>query len=267
MSRKPHHLSDVDNIVRHLLFGDEITRRNQLITAEVRALALAAGVTQVLHLGCGMPTADGDQNHPAGLGIREVAVDNDPIVVSVRERQRRTEARRRSYRASALPAILEADLRDPGAILASTTVRNTLDLGKPLLLLATAAFHHIPNIQRPGEIVAHYLNALAPGSYIVVSHLALPEDQNGRRRLAAAHGLCPDVTPPAIARPRAVLEGWLRGLDRVPLQTNGGRFLHAVAGRSHLAPTAETTPAPRRGPSHTLIQPASSGSRGESRTS
>ncbi|HET6288797.1 MAG TPA: SAM-dependent methyltransferase [Amycolatopsis sp.] len=248
---------------RHLLPVDTIARHNHLFTAEIRALAVAAGVTQVLDLGCGMPTAaDWDRNHPTWLGIRQVAVDNDPIVISVRTRQHHKAASRNThgYGASALPATLEADLRNPGAVLTSATVRRTLSLGKPTLLLATFVFHHIPNIHRPSEILARYLDALAPGSYIALSHLTIPHDLDGKRRLATARTVNPDDDKPLIARPAATLDGWLHGLEPVPVHEDGGRFLHVVAARKPTPPLPPTARHPRhRGPATAAIQTAPPG--------
>lgn len=72
-----------------------------------------------------------------------------------------------------------------------TEAREHLDLSQPTGLLFVASLHNIPDADDPAGIVARYLDALAPGSYLVISHVTdefAPEKmheitaENARRR-------------------------------------------------------------------------------------
>jgi S-adenosyl methyltransferase len=93
-------------------------------------------------------------------------VDNDPMVL----------AHARALLAShpeGRTAYIQADLRDPEAILAHPTVRETLDLTQPVALMLVAVLHFFPDdpdaAADPAAIVARLLAALPSGSYLVAS--------------------------------------------------------------------------------------------------
>jgi hypothetical protein len=64
--------------------------------------------------------------------------------------------------------VVWADLRDPDEVLSGAG--KLLDLSWPVGLLFVGCLHHIPDSDDPAGIVARYLAALAPGSYLVISH-------------------------------------------------------------------------------------------------
>jgi hypothetical protein len=64
---------------------------------------------------------------------------------------------------------LEADLRDTPTILAGAA--ETLDLTRPAAVLLLAVLHFITDIDDPAAIVATLIRQLAPGSFVVISHL------------------------------------------------------------------------------------------------
>jgi hypothetical protein len=129
----------------------------------VRFLAGEAGIRQFIDIGTGIPSA-GNVHEIAGQvapGARVVYVDNDPIV---------------HVHASALltgsgaTAIVLADLRDPGAILAHPKVRELIDFSQPVALLLVAIMHFLAEGEGPAGIVATLRDALSPGSYLALSH-------------------------------------------------------------------------------------------------
>jgi O-methyltransferase involved in polyketide biosynthesis len=63
---------------------------------------------------------------------------------------------------------IQADLRDPEAILSEAA--RTLDFSKPVAVLVIAVLHFIPDVDGPHQIVKRLLDAVAPGSYLVVQH-------------------------------------------------------------------------------------------------
>lgn len=63
-----------------------------------------------------------------------------------------------------------ADLREPESILAAAQLR-ALDLTQPMALFLVAGLHLVPDSQDPHGLIDHLVTALAPGSYLAVSHL------------------------------------------------------------------------------------------------
>jgi S-adenosyl methyltransferase len=62
-----------------------------------------------------------------------------------------------------------ADLRHVDEVLSAAG--KLLDLAQPVGLLFVASLHNIPDADDPAGIVRDYLAALAPGSYVVISHV------------------------------------------------------------------------------------------------
>jgi hypothetical protein len=60
-----------------------------------------------------------------------------------------------------------------------------LDLGRPTALLMVAVLHFQPDTERSAAIVQQYTAALAPGSYLVMSHAASAGRALGRVQGAA----------------------------------------------------------------------------------
>jgi hypothetical protein len=119
-----------------------------------------------------------------------VYVDNDPVVL----------AHARALLTSEGPGTtgyIDADLRDPGKIVREAA--ELLDFSEPVAVLLIGIMHFIADEDRPYEIVATLLDAVPPGSYLVMSHLAsdlYPEETaelahvwNERARKTERHAL------------------------------------------------------------------------------
>jgi len=110
-------------------------------------------------------------------------------------------------------AAIEADLRDPAALLSHPDTRRLLDLRRPLGLLLVAVLHFIPDDDEARRAVRAVREALAPGSYVVLSHATLdglPADV-----IARFEAIYRRSSSPTIARPRARIEVLFEGLDVV----------------------------------------------------
>ena len=64
---------------------------------------------------------------------------------------------------------IDADLRDTATITAAAAA--TLDFTQPAAVLLLAVLHFIPDTDDPAGIVASLASVLAPGSFVVISHL------------------------------------------------------------------------------------------------
>jgi hypothetical protein len=148
----------------------------------VRYLVREAGIRQFLDIGTGLPSANNvhEVAQEAAPESRIVYVDNDPVVLMhARSLLTSSPAGRTAY--------IDADLRDPAAILASPEVRNTFDLSQPVGLMLVAILHFVTDEDRPAALVATLLDALAPGSYLVASHVTPEHDPEGVGGLEQAY--------------------------------------------------------------------------------
>jgi hypothetical protein len=128
-----------------------------------RWLAAERGIRQFIDVGSGLPTLGNthDVVQQVAADARVVYVDIDPMV--------------RAYAAELLAgdgttAVVTADLREPGLLLADPGLRALIDFSQPTGLLMTAVLHFVADGSDPWGLVASYLAALAPGSYLVLSH-------------------------------------------------------------------------------------------------
>lgn len=131
----------------------------------VRYLAANAGIRQFLDIGAGIPTAS--STHEVAQSIAPDAlvcyVDRDPVVFGhARALLASGPHGRTSY--------LEADLRDTGKILAEAA--SMLDLTQPVAVLLNGVLQFIPDDADPGGIVTMLVDAMPPGSFLVLSHPA-----------------------------------------------------------------------------------------------
>jgi S-adenosyl methyltransferase len=108
-------------------------------------------------------------------------------------------------------AFIDADVRDPGAILDQAA--QALDFTGPAAVLLLAILHFIPDADDPQGIVVRLAARLVPGSFVAVSHLTADfAPEQVALGLAAYNGLVPaGVT----ARSHAGVTALLGGLSLV----------------------------------------------------
>jgi O-methyltransferase involved in polyketide biosynthesis len=147
--------------------GPGLSRANRdVLRRVVRHLTEEAGVRQFLDVGTGLPTAD--NTHEVAQGIapdsRVVYVDNDPLVLAhARALLTSAPEGRTSY--------IDADLREPGKILAAPEVRDTFDLTRPVALLLVGVLHFVPGDGAAKPLVDRLMDALPAGSFLFVTHV------------------------------------------------------------------------------------------------
>jgi O-methyltransferase involved in polyketide biosynthesis len=137
------------------------TRR--FLAEAVSLLAGTYGVRQFLDIGTGLPVENNTHEVAQRLApeSRVVYVDYDPSVL------RHAQALLASAPEGRTDCI-QADLRDPGTILSAAA--RTLDFGQPAAILLIAVLHFIPDADDPYGIVRRLVDAMAPGSFLVVQH-------------------------------------------------------------------------------------------------
>jgi SAM-dependent methyltransferase len=120
------------------------------------------GIRQFVDLGAGLPTqrCTHEVAREIAPDARVLYTDNDPGVI----------AHGQEILAS-VPgtAVIEADFRQPGEALSRPETRQLIDFAEPTGLLIIAVTQFIPDADDPWRLVASYLDALAPGSYLALS--------------------------------------------------------------------------------------------------
>lgn len=141
----------------------------QFLVRAVRHLAVDVGIRQFLDVGTGIPSANNTHEvaQAAAPESRVVYVDYDPVVL----------AHANALLASngeGLVKYLDADLRDTDTILEQAS--RTLDFSRPVAVMLLAILHAIGDESDPYQIVAKLMDAVPPGSYLALSHVALDID-------------------------------------------------------------------------------------------
>jgi SAM-dependent methyltransferase len=177
-------------------------RANRAFLCRAVTFLAEQGVDQFLDLGSGIPTS-GNVHEIAEAVLpeaRTVYVDCDAVAYA-HGRALLAGNPRASY--------VQADLRDPEAVLSSPEVTRMLDLSRPVAVLMLMTLHFVPDDDDPAGIVAEYREAVAPGSYFVFSHGTneyRPADTGGITKVytQASHG----IVPRDRAQIRALATGW-----------------------------------------------------------
>ena len=158
---------------------------NRAFLRRVVGYLVGQGIDQFLDIGSGIPTVG--NVHEAAQAInpasRVVYVDIDPVAVRQSEE---------ILKGNANAIALYGDVRQPETIVEHPDVRRVLDFDKPVAVLLMAILLFVNEDEIAGRSVGVLRDALAPGSYIAVSHPTddnLPQDQVERaRNLYAASG-------------------------------------------------------------------------------
>jgi hypothetical protein len=211
-------LGGKDNFAADRALADAVTKAMPSARAMARAnrdflrravhyLATEAGIRQFLDVGTGIPTAG--NTHEVAQAVapdsRVVYVDNDPIVLA------HARALMTSGPAGAT-AFIQADLREPGKILADPALRKTLDRGEPVALMLIAILMYISDEDDPRDLVAELVDALPSGSYLTLTH---PTADFNPEEAAAAVAATEEAGISFTARGEADVAAFFTGLDLV----------------------------------------------------
>jgi SAM-dependent methyltransferase len=141
-----------------------VASNREFLVRAVHHLAAEAGVRQFLDIGSGLPTRRNvhEVAQAAAPHSRVVYVDHDPLAVA---------------HGRALLAInentryIQGDLREPQRILDEPQVRTLIDFEQPVAVLLVAVLHFIGEHDDPARILGLLRERMAPGSYLVISHI------------------------------------------------------------------------------------------------
>jgi len=150
-------LLQVEPNARHIM------GQNRAFLGRAVRYLLKAGIDQFIDLGSGIPTRENVHEiaHRGNPEARVVYVDNDACVVA---------HSKHLLGGDPLASVINADLRDPDAVLQHPEVRRLIGGDQPVGLLMVTVLHFVPDADDPFGIVRKFAESLAPGSYLVISH-------------------------------------------------------------------------------------------------
>jgi len=128
------------------------------------AVSLARqGIRQFIDIGSGLPTQN--NTHEAVRRVapdaRVVYVDNDPMVAAHSGPL---------LAGDGTTTLIMADIRELDSVLGDPELRRLIDFAEPAGVLMTAVLHFVADDADPWGLVARYMEAVAPGSYLALSH-------------------------------------------------------------------------------------------------
>jgi hypothetical protein len=142
----------------------EIARLNRAFLRRAVLFLVESGIRQFLDIGSGVPTVC--NVHEIALGAapdaRIVYVDKDPVAVAHSELL--LEGNERT-------AVIQADLREPETILTNPATTRLLNFDEPVGVLMVMMLHYVHDPEDPLGLIATYRDAMAPGSYLALSHV------------------------------------------------------------------------------------------------
>lgn len=181
-----------------------IARLNRAFLRRAVTYCLGNGIRQFLDIGSGIPTSGNVHEiaHRIDPSARVVYVDIEPVAVTHTERM---------LASNDNAGVVHGNLLEPEKLLSSAAVRQLLRLDEPIAVLMVAVLHFIDDNQGPHAAVARYVDAMAPGSYLVLSHIAAEntDEQTKARTLYQKDAV------PIIARTRDQLATFFTGTETV----------------------------------------------------
>ncbi|BCB76232.1 SAM-dependent methyltransferase [Phytohabitans flavus] len=185
-----------------------IAQANRAFLRRAVRFLVDSGVRQFVDVGSGIPTVGNVHEiaHRLDPDAVTVYVDLDPIAVS-HSRQLLADTPRAT--------ALRGDLRDPVDLLAQlrqSPAAEVLDLEKPVAVLLVSVLHFVPG-DEAYPCVATLLDAVAPGSWLAVSHSSV-EGFAGLEKddFDSAEQQYKKTTTPVGLRTRAEIERFFTGL-------------------------------------------------------
>ena len=181
-----------------------LARANRAFLVDAVGKMAAAGVSQFLDIGSGLPTSPNvhEVARKAVPDARVVYVDYDPVVVLHSQARRRVPG----------TAAVRADVRSPEAVFAAPEVGELIDFDQPCGVLMMSVLHFVGGDIAP--LVARYTDRLAPGSYLALSHVVTDgAAESAVTGVQEAYEASP--TDPAV-RSTAAIRELFTGLEMLP---------------------------------------------------
>src|SRR5262249_24623424 len=151
-----------EQLVATMPDAGQIAQAGQAFARRAVRFCVDAGTAQFLILGWSGIPARG-RVHDVAPEARVVYVDTDPVAVA---------HSRTVLAGNERAGVVQEDLRRPERILAHPDVRGLLDFDRPMVALLGGALSLVSDEDDPAGIMARLRDAMAPGSYVIISALA-----------------------------------------------------------------------------------------------
>lgn len=134
-------------------------RLNRAFLRRAVRFCAESGIRQFVDVGSGIPTVGNVHEIAQAVdpSTRILYVDNEAVAVAHSELLLKDNPN---------ASVMHGDLTDPAPVLASPLI----DFSRPVAVLMVAVLHFVPDSAGPYDAVARYVSAMAPGSYLVLSH-------------------------------------------------------------------------------------------------
>jgi hypothetical protein len=185
----------------------ELARYNRQFLARAVRFCASAGVRQFLDLGSGMPTAKSVHEIAGEIdpGSRVVYVEQEPVATAHTE----------LILASVDGAdIVASDMCDVESVLSHPITTRLFDFGEPIAVIMASSLHYVLDAAQAATTVAAYMNAVVPGSFLVLSHIS-DNEGDGSQEVKGLVELSKNTSAAGVARSRDWIAGLLDGLDVV----------------------------------------------------
>ncbi len=138
-------------------------QENRAFLRRAVRFCVEAGIRQFLDIGSGIPTVGNvhEVAQQVDPTIKVVYVDIDPVAVA---------HSRAILKGNEYATAIRADFRQPEVILSHPELQRLIDLRQPVALLLVALLHFFPDTEEVQRTIARFRDALASGSYLVISH-------------------------------------------------------------------------------------------------
>jgi O-methyltransferase involved in polyketide biosynthesis len=181
-------------------------RANRAFLRRVVKFLADQGIDQFLDLGSGIPTVGNVHEiaQKVNSSARIVYVDNEPVAVNHSQTILQDNPK---------ATVIQADIRQPEVILGHPEVRQLLDLNKPTAVLLLSVLLFVPADDEAYRLVRAIRDALAPGSYIAISHPT--GDKTPPQQAEQAEKLYASIGTPVNVRSYDQVERFFEGLELV----------------------------------------------------
>ncbi|MCG7203024.1 SAM-dependent methyltransferase [Streptomyces arenae] len=194
------HVAGMIPVIRDIARADR-----EFLGRAVRCLAEEHGIRQFLDIGTGLPALE--NTHEIAQRIapesRIVYVDNDPIVL----------AHARALLTSSPEGAtdyIDADVHDADTILRLSG--RTLDFSKPTALMLLGILNFVLDGDEARAIARRLVEALPPGSFLVLTHPTTEPELGGDLQLEAMEFWNANAKPPVTARSSEEVAQYFDGL-------------------------------------------------------
>ncbi len=169
----------VAEVVRHAPDTPFMARENRAFLRRAVRFLAERGIRQFIDLGSGLPTQGNvhEVAHQVAPDARVVYSDVEPIVLT----------HGRALLANTPEVtVIQGDVRRIDDILGDPELNRLIDFEQPVAVLMLAVLHFIDDADDPQGVVARLRDAMAPGSYLAVSHVTGDFDADSSIQEAAA---------------------------------------------------------------------------------